>query len=413
MTTSDSPRRRDPIGALRIPTYRVFIAGQLAAAMAIWIQRIAQDWTVLQLTGDAAVVGALVLFQFGPALFLGMWGGLVVDRNSARVILLVTQTTAAAVAALLALLAFAGLLSTGAIFAAVAVTGLLALVDLPARQVLVAEIAHPAVLPNAISLNATISQLAQMIGPAVGGVLLVIGDRWAFLSAAALAAVDIVTLALVRTSSPRIPVGEGAGRGQIREALVYCIRNRSIRLTFAVLFVVSLIGINWPVLLTSVAERVFDTGATGYGLYTSALGVGALVGALLSLARQGVRLRTVYSATVGFMGFKLLAAFAPSQWLFVALIAASAACNILMWTASNTMVQTSSSLAMRGRVMSLYIVIASGGQAFGGPILGLIVEQLGARWGMALSGGIPLVVTCAIAAAVLRSRKRCGPATPG
>ncbi len=194
-------------------------------------------------------------------------------------------------------------------------------------------------------------------------------------------------------------------KGQIAEALRYCRRKPAIFWTLLLLVFVSLVGLNWPVLLTGMADRVFFSGAAGYGLYTSMVGAGALLGALLSLRRQTVSLRSVYLATALFMTLKLASSFAPEPISFVVLLALAAAGSILMWTAANTLLQFSSNRRIRGRVMSLYLLIAVGGQAFGGLLLGWIVEHAGPRVGMAVSGGIPLAA-CLVIGGVLALRAR-------
>ena len=387
------PRGADLVRALAAPAFRVYAGGQLASTMAVWVQRIAQDWMVLDLTGDVAVVGALVMFQFGPTLLLGMWGGVVVDRFATKRILLLTQGGAVVISLTLAVLAFAGQLSTVAIFGAVLVIGLLTLLDQPARQVFVGEIVEPSELPNAISLNSTTFQVGTMVGPALGGLLLPLGAQWAFLASCVLAILAFGAMTAIRSAAIRPQARAVRAKGQILEGLRYCRRKPAIFWTLLLLVFVSLIGLNWPVLLAGMADREFHSGGAGYGLYSSAVGAGALLGALLSLRRRSVRLRTVYFATFVFMSFKLLSAVAPGPQLFVVAIALAGCGSILMWTAANTMLQFSSNRAIRGRVMSLYLLIAIGGQALGGPLLGWIVERIGPRGGMAISAGIPLLAT--------------------
>lgn len=396
---SEGPHGRRRIGnlfvSLTVPRYGIYASSQLASTIAIFIQRVVQDWVVFELTGNAALVGVLVMFQFGPTLLLGMWGGVLVDRRSTKTILIITQAGAAVIALALTVLAFTQQLSAGLIFAAVGIVGCLQLVDQPARQVYVGEIVGSTHLPNAISLNSSIFQVGTMVGPAIGGLLIPLGSEWAFLSGSILALASLVLLVVLgdpahpRERAPR-------SRGQIREALLYCLRTPAIFWTLLVLIFVSLLGLNWPVLLTAMAERVFGTGGTGYGLYTSVVGAGAILGALLSLRRTSVRLRSVYINAVGFMAFKLLAGLVDSQALFVAALALAGCFNVLMWTASNTMLQSSSRRSIRGRVMSLYLLIAVGGQAIGAPVLGWIVEQLSPRWGMIISAGVPLIAALLI-----------------
>lgn len=395
------PRGRDLVLALAEPTFRVYIAGQLTSSLALWIQRIAQDWLVLEMTGSVALVGALVMAQFGPTLLFGMWGGVVVDRRATKSILVVTQSGTVAVSIALAVFALLGTLSTEMIFAAVLIVGALGVVGQPARQVFVGEIVSHRRLPNAISMNSLVFQVAAMAGPALGGILLPLGGEWAFLVAAVLSAVGLATLLAIRTAAlhhrPRAP----KAKGQIVEAFRYCRRKPPILWTLVLLVFVALIGLNWSVLLAAMADRVFLSGSTGYGLYTSALGIGALFGALVSLRRTRASLRSVYLSTMSLMVCKLIAAAAPGPVLFMTFIALSGMAAILMWTAANTLLQSSSNQMIRGRVMSLYLLISVGGQALGGPLLGWMVEHLGARWGLAVSAGVPLLAAMFIGAVLL------------
>ena len=398
------PRGKDMFRALSGRGYRYFAGAQMASMIGLWVQRVVQDWTVLQFTGSAALVGLLILMQFGPNLLLGMWGGLIVDRGNTRRLLMFAQAGATIVSVVLCIFAFSGALSTELIFISVLAMGLLSVIEMPARQVFVNELVAGSALPNAISMNSTIFQTGTMLGPAIGGLLIPVGISWAFLVSAVLQCLSVVLLLGIReTLRPRTPAPRG--KGQIIEALRYCLKKPAIFWTLFLLLFVSLIGLNWPVLLTSMADRVFESGGTGYGLYTSAVGVGALLGAVLSLQRRQVRLSSVYLSTIAFMVFKLVSGLVESQAVFVVLIALAGTCSVLMWTAANTTLQSSSNPMIRGRVMSLYLLIAAGGQALGGPTLGVIIEQLSPRWGMVLSGGVPLVAAL-VTGAVLLARYR-------
>lgn len=251
--------------------YRLFAGAQMASMIGLWVQRVVQDWTVLELTGSAALVGMLVLMQFGPNLLFGMWGGLIVDRGAVRKILLIVQCGATVVSVVLCVFAFTGNMSTELIFGSVLVMGVLSVLEMPARQVFVGELVSVRSLPNAISMNATIFQTGTMLGPAIGGLLIPVGISWAFLIAALLQGASVVLLfAISAPLRPRVPAPRN--KGQIVEALQYCRRKPQIFWTLFLLMFVALIGLNWPVLLTSMADRVFHSGGTGYGLYTSAGG---------------------------------------------------------------------------------------------------------------------------------------------
>ncbi len=403
---SERPRGREMISSLAIGAYRTYLLALVGANMSVWVMRIAQDWVVLQLTGDVALVGMLVLLQFGPMLLFGMWGGLIADRFDTRFLLLLAQTAGLVVSATLTVLAMTGHLSAGAIFAGAFVIGIVGPVEQPARQIYIVEIVGLAQLRNAISVRETLIQITMMVGPALGGLLLPFGDRWAFLAATVLAVVALVAILLSRAPAAAAHPQRSASQGQIRQALRYCRRKPDIFWTLLLLVFISTLGLNWPVLLAGMAARVFDSGATGYGLYMAAVGAGSLVGALLSLRRRTVTLRAVYVAAMLFSGMKLLSGLAPEQLSFLGLIATAGLGGVLMWTAANVLLQASSNAAIRGRVMSLYLLIAFGGQAIGGPVLGLVVEGFGARWGLLVSGGVPLLAAVVLFLLQAQGRRR-------
>ena len=186
--------------SLRVPNFRLFATGHFIAVIAIWMQRIAQDWLVLQLSGSVTAVGFTVALQFLPSLLLGPWGGMVADRFSKRRILIMCQSAAAVLAAALAVLALTGRIEVWHVYGIALVLGLVTVLDQPARQVFVHELVGPRYLRNAISVNSTTFQLGGLIGPAIAGVLLTaVGAGWAF---AANAAACCSTVAMLLLPAP-------------------------------------------------------------------------------------------------------------------------------------------------------------------------------------------------------------------
>lgn len=397
-STNPPPARRwrRLFSALQERPYRRFAPGMIASITAVWMQRVAQDWLMLETTGSAALVGLLAVCQFGPMLVFGIWGGVIVDRYRTRSLLLITQGGMLAVCAALAIAAATmEQVSPVLLFAGALAIGMLAPVDQPARAVFVGELVGMRVLPNAIAMNSSIFQVGMTVGAAIGGSLLPISPALPFLASAVLAGYSFATILSIRTNTLHTRARVPRAKGQIVETLHYIRQSAAIFWTLFVMTFASLIGLNWSVLLSAMADRVFQTGGTGYGLYTAALSGGSFVGALIALSRVRVRLRSVFVWTSVFMGFKLLASFAQDSAVFVALIACAGAGMVLMWTAANTLLQSLSSPSIRGRVMSLYLLIAMGAQAVGGPLLGWVTEQWGARSGFVVSSGIPLLVTVA------------------
>lgn len=397
------PTWRDMVSALTVRNYRVYAIAQILALTSVWVQRVTQDWILFQLTGNVTAVGFLIVMQFGPILLFGMIGGVLVDRYPKRMLILISQTVVILSGATLAVLTFTGMLEAWHIFGLAAVVGLFSVIDQPARQVFVSELVGRQNLSNAVSTNSAIFQTSALIGPAISGIILAsYGGGWAFLVTAIGGSLSLIFLLMInRNELVRFPVAPRQ-KGQVREAIEYVRRKPVIFWTLMLLAFVAGIGMNWSVLLAPMADRVFDAGATGYGSYNSAIAAGALTGAILSMRRSGVRLRTFFSAVMAFTTLKFLSAFMPYEWLFMVTIAVAGMCSVLMWTAANALVQTSSNMLIRGRVMSIYLLISVGGQALGGPLLGSLVDLFGARAGLMISGSVPLVAAIVIALIVTK-----------
>ncbi|WP_237715219.1 MFS transporter, partial [Arthrobacter sp. TB 23] len=170
--TNQRPAWRDTFISLRIPNFRRFAISHLVAVIAVWMQRIAQDWMVLELSGSVTAVGITVALQFAPFLLLGPYGGIIADRYPKRILLIITQSMAALMAAAMAVLALTGVVEVWHVYVIAFTLGLVTVVDAPARQVFVNDLVGPVHLRNAISLNSSIFQVGAMVGPAVSGVLI-------------------------------------------------------------------------------------------------------------------------------------------------------------------------------------------------------------------------------------------------
>lgn len=402
-TPRGKPTFRDMVSALQVPNFRLYALSQIFALTSVWTQRIAQDWILFQLTGDVKAVGFLALTQFGPILVFGIIGGVIVDRYSKRMLIVTSQIVVILSGATLATLMFTGSLDAWHIFALSALVGVCSAVDQPARQVFVSELVGRGLVTNAVSTNSAIFQTSMLIGPALAGILLSTwGGAWAFLATAVGGTIALGLIFGIKSAQltrfPSVP----RQKGQVGEAIRYVRRKPVIFWTLIMLMFVACIGMNWSVLLAPMADNVFGSGAQGYGAYNSAIAVGALTGAILSMRRVTVRLRTFYTAVVCFTALKLVASFMPLEWAFMVTIAVSGLWSVLMWTGANTLIQTSSNMLIRGRVMSIYLLVSVGGQALGGPLLGTIVDLLGARGGLLVSGAVPLVAALVIGFIVTR-----------
>jgi MFS family permease len=387
----------DTLSSLQVPNFRLFTTSNVLAMSGSWMQRIAQDWLVLELSGSVAAVGITVALQFAPMLLFGLYGGLIVDRYSKRMLLMLTQATVALLSTVLAVLAITGIVEVWHVFIIAFLVGMVTVVDNPTRQVFVNELVGPRHLRNAISVNSSVFQLGGLIGPAVAGVLLVaVGAGWAFAINAATCLVTIVTLSQLKTAklirTPPMP----RSKGQMKQGLAYVLRKPAIFWSIVMVAILSVFALAMPVILSAFATDVYGVGAAGYGLFNTLVAGGALAGAIASTRRKSVRLRTVVIAGIAWGALQATAGLMPSELTFGILLVALGVANLLFITAANSLVQMSSNIGIRGRVMSLYVLVLLGGQAIGGPLMGWIVENNGPQFGMALSGIVPAVAAALI-----------------
>jgi MFS family permease len=398
------PRWRDTFSSLRIRNYRLYVIAQSISNTSSWMQRIAIDWLVFELTGSVTAVGITAALQFGPMLLFGPLGGLVTDRHQKRPLLIVTQSVAAVLCGALAALAITGVVHVWHVYLVACLLGVVDIVDQPAKKVFVNEMVGQAGLANAISVNASIWHLGGLIGPAISGVLIVVvGAGWAIGVNAFAGGIVIVTLLRMRKADLLTSLVVEHAKGQIREALRYVRSKPAIFWPMVMLAFVYTFGMNLPVLLVAFADSVFGSGAAGYGLYSSAAAVGALVGAIASARRISYRLRyIIFSA--GLFGVALiLTGLAPALAVFLVVLASIGFMRMLFATTAEAVVQMSSNRVIRGRVMALYTMIAVGGQALGSPLMGWIAEVAGARAAMVVSGMVPLVAAAVIAVLLARA----------
>ncbi len=398
------PRWRDTFDSLRVFNYRLYVISQIIANTSGWMQKIATDWLVNELTHNVALVGVTVFLQFAPVLVFGVWGGVIADRVDKRRLMMTTQAVTVLLCASLGVVTLLGIVTVWEVWATAFLLGLVAVVEGPARSAFVNEMVGHRRLRNAISLNASIFHLGGLLGPAISGVLIaLVGSGWSISVNAVAATLVVISLACMRVRellpSPRAE----RTKGQIREGLSYVLSKPTIFWPMVMLAFVSTFGMTLPVLLVSFADHVYMTGATGYGLYSSAAAVGALSGAVLSTRRMNVRLRTIMFAAGVFGVALILAGLAPWEPLFLVFLVSIGISRLLFATGAESIVQLSTNRSIRGRVMSIYSMVMLGGQALGGPISGTVADRFGVHVAMTIAGAVPALAAVVIAIVLARS----------
>ncbi|MEV5077372.1 MFS transporter [Streptomyces sp. NPDC056159] len=403
-TAPDTSRKSSMFSSLRVRNYRLFFLGQVVSNTGTWMQRIAQDWLVLSLTGSSAAVGITTALQFLPMLLFGLYGGVLVDRLPKRPTLLVTQSAMAVTGLALAVLTLTGQVQVWHVYLAAFAVGLATVVDNPARQSFVSEMVGPQQLQNAVSLNSANFQSARLVGPAVAGVMITgVGTGWAFLANGLSFVAPIVGLLLMRTRELHVVERAPRGKGQLREGLRYVAGRPELIWPIVLVGFIGTFGFNFPVWLSAYAEDVFHSGAGAYSLFNTVMAVGSLVGALLAARRGTARLRVLIAAAAAFGALEVVAALAPSYWLFALLMAPIGIFGLTVNVTANTAVQMGTDPAMRGRVMALFMMVFMGGTPLGAPLVGWITDAYGARVGFAVGGVVSLAAAATIGLVLARA----------
>ncbi|MGD9701304.1 MAG: MFS transporter [Acidimicrobiia bacterium] len=396
--------------ALRVRNYRLFATGSFVSNVGTWMQRVAQDWLVLALTGSAGALGITTGLQFLPILLFSPIAGVFADRYSKRVVLAVTQVAMGVSAAALGVLAITGWVATWHIYALAFLFGTATAFDSPTRQAFVNEMVDRSQLANAVGLNSASFNLGRMVGPAVAGMLIawmgsgVSATGWVILLNSASYIAVIVSLTRMRAEElmpvERLP----RARGQLRDGIRYVRSRPDIMLVMAIVFCAGTFGLNFQMTTALMATEVYGKGAGEYGILGSILAVGSLTGSLFAARRAVSRQRLVVVAAVVFGTVEVVAGLMPSYLTFALLLPLCGVAALTVVTAANAFVQMSADPQMRGRVMALYMAIFMGGTPAGAPLLGWVAEHFGARWTL-VGGGALTVIGTLLAVVVLAGRQ--------
>ncbi|HEX5494173.1 MAG TPA: MFS transporter [Mycobacteriales bacterium] len=393
--------------SLRVRNYRLYASGQIVSLTGTWMQRVAQDWLVLNLSHNSGTaLGVVTALQFTPTLLLGLWGGVLADRYDKRTLLVFTQSTMGLLALVLGLLDATGVVALWQVFMLAAILGTSNALDVPVRQSFVTEMVGRDELTNAVSLNSATFNSARIVGPAVAGLMI----NWVgtgpvfFVNAASVVAV-LTGLALMRPAElyrgPSVP----RARGQLRAGLRYVRSRADLVVPMLLVFVVGTFGLNFQITLALMAKQVFGLGAGSYGLLSTSLAVGSLAGALLSTRRKRrPRLRFLIVAACAFGLAEVLAGLMPTYPSLALMLVPAGAAALTFTIAANSTVQMGTEPTMRGRVMALYLLCFLGGTPVGAPLIGTLAEHFGARASLIVGGAVS--AAAALTVGVLLARRR-------
>ena len=387
--------------SLKIRNYRLYFIGQSISMSGTWMQTVAQGWLVLQLTHSGAQLGSVVALQFLPMLIAGPWGGLIADRFNKRRILYYTQSASGLLALGISILVFSGTIQIWMVYVFALCLGIVRIFDDPARQTFVSELVGSAHVKNAVSLNATANNLARVVGPSIGGILIAgIGIAFCFLVNAFSYIATIVMLFLMDKKELYSPPARRKKSGELREGFRYVMSSPLIRNTLIMMAFIGTFAYEFQISLPLLAQQTFHGDAASYAALMSALGAGSVVGGLFSAGRHKIAPRHLIIFALLFGASLIATSLMPTLTLAIIGMLVVGFFSINVISLGNTMLQLESVPEMRGRVMSLWGMAMIGSTPIGGPIIGLIGEYMGGRWGVGV-GGIVAVATAAVAAFTL------------
>jgi MFS family permease len=392
--------------SLSIRNYRLYASGAVVSNVGTWMQRVAQDWLVLQLTHNSgSALGITTGLQFLPILLLSPYAGLIADRFPKRRLLQVTQLMLAVPALVLGVLAVTGVAQSWHVYVLAFIFGIGSAFDAPARQSFVSEIVGPDDLTNAVGLNSASFNLARMVGPALAGVLIAaLGSGVPATGAVILVnaisyGAVILSLQRMRDSELNRPNPVERGKGMIRDGVRYVVGRPDLMLILTIIFFAGTFGLNFQLTSALMATEVFHKGASEYGLLGTTLAAGSLTGALLAARRGRIRHRLVILSAVTFGVAEIVAGLMPSYLAFAIWTPVIGLASLTMITAANASFQTSVDPVMRGRAMALYMMIFMGGTPIGAPIVGWVGETFGARWTL-IGGGVATILGTLLAVVI-------------
>jgi MFS family permease len=408
-------------GALGIRNYRLYWTGQVVSLVGTWMQQVSLPWLVLALGGSPIQLGFVAVLQFGPAMILAPFGGVLADRIEKRHALLATQIAACLQAFVLFVLTATGVVQIPMVLVMAFVLGLVNAVDMPLRLALAPDLVPRSLLSNAIALNSMAFNSARVVGPALAGVIIAVATGISGSATAGVAVnlgINTVTYAAVFIGLLRMnprdirrhdrPEQHPPVLESLREGIGYAVRTPLVLWSLVLLGGVAAFGFNFQILLPLFATRILALGADGYGALFAAMGIGSLAGSLtLAFMRSRRAIPLMLVGGAAFAVFLVGLAASRTVWVAAPLIIAAGYASMLMINTINATVQANVSDALRGRVMALYVTVFAGSAPLGGLFAGGVAEAWGTPAAF-VAGAVLSAVTLLIVAFGLRAAHRRG-----
>lgn len=384
--------RRYGFGALTHRNFRLFFVGQGISLIGTWMQNVGEGWLILTLTNSPFYVGLTAALSSLGVLLFSLYAGIIADRTDKRRVIIFMQIAFMLEAFTVAILVWTQVVAVWQVLLLATLLGIASAFDIPMRQSFVVEMVGKDDLMNAIALNSSIFNAARVVGPAIAGFLIgAVGIAWCyFLNGLSYIAV-IVGLLMMRLPGTTGPPQASSAWMGFREVLTYLRIERRVRVLIILTAVLSVFGFPYIAMMPVFARDVLHSGATGYGVLTSSIGIGAVVGALaVALRSARIRKRGRLMLFGGTAFGVLLILFSASRvlWLSMLLLALAGCAMIVNNSLMNTLLQTSAPDHLRGRIMGFYSFVFVGMAPFGAFVLGIVAEHAGAPVAVGAGGAI-------------------------
>jgi MFS family permease len=378
--------------SFRHRNYRILFPANAVSNIGSWAQRIAQDWLVLELTdNNGTYLGLVTAVQFAPVLLFSLHGGKLADRFNKRKVLIWTNVAGGAASLGLGALVMTDHILLWHVFALAAVLGISTAIDAPVRQSFTTEVVGQADLPNAVSLNSANFNAGRLIGPALsGGLIAAFGTGPSFV-VNGLSYFFVITALLNLNEKGFFHQDQAKSDGNIREGIAYAKARPDIYVVMLMVFFLATFGLNFQIFNALMATQEFGLGPASFGLMGTFVAIGSLTGAIGSARLERFRnTKFVIRGGIVFSASIMVLAILPNYISYVIWLPICGVTALTTLVSANSIVQTSTDPAIRGRVMGLYLLIFMGGTPFGSPLIGTATELIGIRPTIALCGGISL-----------------------
>lgn len=381
--------------SFRHRNYRILFPANALSNIGSWAQRIAQDWLVLELTdNNGTYLGLVTAVQFAPVLLFSLHGGKLADRFNKRKVLVLTNILGGSASLGLGALVITEHIQLWHVFALAAVLGISTAIDAPVRQSFTTEVVGQIDLPNAVSLNSANFNAGRLIGPAVsGGLIAAFGTGPSFI-VNGLSYFFVIAALLNLNEKAFFHQDRAKSDGNIREGLAYAKARPDIYVVMLMVFFLATFGLNFQIFNALMATQEFKLGPASFGLMGTFIAIGSLTGAIGSARLERFRnTKFVIRGGIAFSSTIIVLSVLPNYISYVIWLPICGLTALTTLVSANSIVQTSTDPAIRGRVMGLYLLIFMGGTPFGSPLIGTSTELIGIRPTIALCGGIALLAS--------------------